>query len=54
MTDAYSLTNVDLGYRNQKPVISDLSLIIPKGSITAIVGPSGAGKSTLLRHSNAS
>jgi iron complex transport system ATP-binding protein len=30
-------------------IISDLSLTIPKGKITALVGPNGCGKSTLLR-----
>jgi len=30
-------------------VISDLSLIVDKGSFTALLGPSGCGKSTLLR-----
>jgi len=29
------------------PVLTDVSFIVPAGSLTAIVGPSGAGKSTL-------
>lgn len=32
----------------QKKVISDVSVNIPKGKITAFIGPNGAGKSTLL------
>ncbi|MFF2909638.1 ABC transporter ATP-binding protein [Paenibacillus sp. NPDC057934] len=32
-----------------KPVIKDLSITLPQGSLTAIVGPSGSGKSTVLR-----
>lgn len=31
------------------PVLSDFSLDMPPGSITAFVGPSGCGKTTLLR-----
>jgi iron complex transport system ATP-binding protein len=32
-----------------RPVLSDLSLEIPAGTITAILGPNGSGKTTLLR-----
>ncbi|MEO7042942.1 MAG: ABC transporter ATP-binding protein [Gemmatimonadaceae bacterium] len=31
------------------PVVSDVSLEAPRGSVTAIVGPNGSGKSTLVR-----
>src|SRR5690625_4270837 len=32
----------------QNEVVSDVSLSIPPGGVTALVGPNGAGKSTLL------
>lgn len=38
---------VTFGYREGKPVLHDLSLTVPGGSVVALVGPSGAGKSTL-------
>jgi iron(III) transport system ATP-binding protein len=31
------------------PVLTDLDLTVPAGSLTAILGPSGSGKTTLLR-----
>ena len=37
-------------YRNrEQPVLRDISLSIPEGSISIITGPSGAGKTTLCR-----
>lgn len=35
--------------RHGQPVLSDISLTLHCGTITAITGPNGAGKSTLLR-----
>lgn len=34
---------------HRKPVLWDVELNIPEGSLTGIVGPNGAGKSTLLK-----
>lgn len=39
---------ITVGYGGA-PVLSDLSLIVPPGRITALVGANGSGKSTLLR-----
>ncbi len=37
---------VSFSYRDGEPVLSDVSVEIPAGTICALVGPSGAGKST--------
>ena len=50
MGDAPPLLEVEglsAGYTDD-PVIRDVSLSIPAGSITTIIGPNGAGQSTLL------
>ncbi|MEM8903039.1 MAG: ABC transporter ATP-binding protein [Actinomycetota bacterium] len=45
---ALEFEHVDFAYGDD-PVIRDLSLTVPAGSVTAIVGPSGSGKTTLTR-----
>lgn len=44
-------TNVTFSYAPglAKPVIDDVSLVIPAGKMTAIVGESGSGKTTLVK-----
>jgi ABC-type multidrug transport system fused ATPase/permease subunit/predicted Ser/Thr protein kinase len=42
------LEGVDFSYFPGVPTLSDVNLVIPAGTRTAIVGPSGSGKSSLL------
>jgi ABC-2 type transport system ATP-binding protein len=35
--------------RGKRPVLRDVSVRIPRGSITGLLGPSGCGKTTLIR-----
>ncbi|MFP5289292.1 MAG: serine/threonine-protein kinase, partial [Thermoanaerobaculia bacterium] len=37
------------GYRRRRPVIENLDLAIPRGSVYALLGRNGSGKTTLLR-----
>lgn len=45
---AVRLENVTFGYDPAKPVLKDVTVDIPGGSIVAIVGPTGSGKSTMV------
>lgn len=45
---ALEIKNLNLSYGN-KQALTDISMVIPKGQVTAFIGPSGCGKSTLLR-----
>jgi len=45
--DSIGLDKVGFWYREDKPVLQELSLKIPKGSKIALVGASGGGKTTL-------
>ncbi|MEW5990250.1 MAG: metal ABC transporter ATP-binding protein [Chloroflexota bacterium] len=42
------LVDVSVGYED-RPVLDDVDLQLPAGSLTAVVGPNGGGKSTLLK-----
>jgi len=44
--ESIEFKNVNFAY-DQKPVLKDINLLIPKGKMIALVGPSGGGKSTL-------
>lgn len=39
--------NVDFEYREGRPVVRDFSVVVPGGSVIALVGRSGAGKTTV-------
>lgn len=39
--------HVTFAYPGGEPVLHDVDLVLPRGSVTALVGPSGGGKSTL-------
>jgi ATP-binding cassette, subfamily B, bacterial MsbA len=40
--------DVGFGYRDGQAALRDVSFVVPKGSVLALVGPSGAGKSTVV------
>ena len=44
-----SFNNVTFAYRDNTPVLHDITLTIPERTVTAIVGRSGSGKSTLVK-----
>jgi putative ABC transport system ATP-binding protein len=51
-TPAVRIENVSKIYRSStQPVVAldDVSIMLPRGSFTAVMGPSGSGKSTLLQ-----
>ncbi len=48
LTPSYSVSNLVAGFSG-KTVLSNLSILLPRKQITAIIGPSGCGKSTFIR-----
>lgn len=44
----FEIRNLSFAYEN-KTVLRDLNLSIPKGKITTLIGPNGCGKSTLFQ-----
>jgi manganese/zinc/iron transport system ATP- binding protein len=45
---AVEIHDLTVAYR-EAPVLWDVDLTIPRGTLTAIIGPNGAGKSTLMK-----
>ena len=45
----HALDHVSFGYEPDVPVLVDVSLRVPAGTMTAIVGASGSGKSSIVR-----
>ena len=39
--------NVEFEYRADRPVVKDFNVVVPSGSVVALVGRSGAGKTTV-------
>ena len=48
MDNALIIEDLDVAYSNG-PVVQNLSMTLPKGTIGCLLGPSGCGKTTVLR-----
>ena len=49
LRDSVKLDEISLTYpTRQEPALDDVSLVIPRGCVVALVGPTGSGKSTLV------
>lgn len=48
LTEKITFENATFGYSSDRKVLRDVSFVIPKGRVTAIVGGSGEGKSTVV------
>ena len=46
--ETVSFENVTFAYEEDRPVLTDINLVVPNGTIAAFVGSSGAGKTTLV------
>ena len=47
-SSAIEISNLTVAYHD-KPVLWDINLTVPSGSLMAIIGPNGAGKTTLIK-----
>jgi manganese/zinc/iron transport system ATP- binding protein len=48
MTPALEIADLTVAYRD-KPVLWDVDVTVPAGTLMAIVGPNGAGKTTMIK-----
>ena len=48
LTDSVEINHVDFSYVEGKPILKDVSILAPKGKMTAVVGPTGSGKTTIM------
>ena len=48
VNDGYALIQSVTTSSGKKLLLHEMKILLPEGSVTAILGPSGAGKSTLL------
>jgi len=46
---AIEIESLDFAYQKKQPILKNLSLKVPEGSIYGFIGPNGAGKSTTMR-----
>ncbi|SPH17536.1 High-affinity branched-chain amino acid transport ATP-binding protein LivF [Defluviimonas aquaemixtae] len=46
---ALSAEGIIAGYVPDLPILTDVGIAVPRGSVTVIIGPNGAGKSTLIK-----
>ena len=52
LTDSVEIKHVDFSYVEGKPILKDVSILAPKGKMTAVVGPTGSGKTTIMNLRN--
>ena len=43
-----TIDNISFAYDQEKPILKNISVNIPKGSTVAVVGPTGSGKTTII------
>ena len=48
LIDSVEIKHVDFSYVEGKPILKDVSILAPKGNMTAVVGPTGSGKTTIM------
>lgn len=48
LTDSVEIKHVDFSYVEGNPILKDVSILAPKGKMTAVVGPTGSGKTTIM------